>query len=355
MDGRGRFAAALTAALLCPLGATGTAQAAHFTALPQALFVQSGAGPFEWTFASDDPADPAGPVAYKLSTEEAWHRCVADGAASLSDLPEGRYTVTIADDPQPCSPDIPTVLGPPTATEISELVVDGTPPVIDEPLVTIGPLNVTLSIPRVIDPLAGVQSVTWDAGDGSAVGQTRRFTHEYAAGTWTATVTVVDRAGNSASRSVVVTVPPRAIVPRLTRPAPTPVPRPVPPTPVHDTTAPTFNVTQIGRRILAQRALRVSVALAPLERAHLSASATIRIGRARYALQRAFSPLGPRVNVQLTTPPPIQLNLAASARVRRAVRAALARHRAVRADVTVVASDAIGNKRSLTRTVRVVG
>jgi len=41
--------------------------------------------------------------------------------------------------------------------------------------------------------------------------------------------------------------------------------------------------------------------------------------------------------------------------VRRAVRAALARHRAVRADVTVLAADALGNKRLVARTVPIVG
>jgi hypothetical protein len=161
-------------------------------------------------------------------------------------------------------------------------------------------------------------------------------------------VTAVDRAGNTTRRTYVVTVPPP---PALGSPLPLPARPQARPLPVHDSTAPHIDVPSVARRILARRAFGVTVVAS--ERSHLSASGTLRIGRDRYPLQRAFAPLPSRVAYR--GPQPVALNLAASARVRRAVRTALARHRAVRADVTILAVDAVGNKAAVTRTVRVVG
>jgi hypothetical protein len=68
----------------------GGASAAVFTALPPQI-TQSGAGPFTWAFTSSI----GDAVAYKLSTEYAWHRCEPDGAVTLSGLADGRYSVAI--------------------------------------------------------------------------------------------------------------------------------------------------------------------------------------------------------------------------------------------------------------------
>jgi hypothetical protein len=51
----------------------------------------------------------------------------------------------------------------------------------------------------------------------------------------------------------------------------------------------------------------------------------------------------------------VDLHLTASARVRRAMRAALRRHVAVRAELRVTAKDVLGNTRVVRRTVRVRG
>jgi hypothetical protein len=43
-------------------------------------------------------ADEYGYVGYELSTENTWHRCVGhSGTATLSNVPDGVYTITIAD------------------------------------------------------------------------------------------------------------------------------------------------------------------------------------------------------------------------------------------------------------------
>jgi hypothetical protein len=112
-------------------------------------------------------------------------------------------------------------------------------------------------------------------------------------------------------------------------------------------------VPRIGQRILGRRGLRFTVIAH--ERARLAGTATIQVGGARYALQRAFSPLRPRAPFTTVQAYPVQLNLATSLRTRRAVRSALARHRAVQAEVTILAADALGNKRIVTRVVPIVG
>jgi hypothetical protein len=82
--------------------------AAVFTSKPYDSEVTTSSGPFSWTFASSEHPDPVfgtvpvlSGVAYKLSTESTWHRCLQDGYAGLSQVPPGTYTITIADDYNP--------------------------------------------------------------------------------------------------------------------------------------------------------------------------------------------------------------------------------------------------------------
>jgi hypothetical protein len=69
----------------------------------------SGGGPFEWSFESGYSTGQYSGVAYRLSTESAWHRCLYPHTSGeivrrvpervvLSGLPEGTYTIEIADD-----------------------------------------------------------------------------------------------------------------------------------------------------------------------------------------------------------------------------------------------------------------
>jgi hypothetical protein len=337
MGGRRLRLAAVTAATILgalgALGAAGSASAAQFTAQPP-LYVQSGAGPFEWSFES---SFVGGPVAYKLSTEPAWHRCQPDGVATLSGLPEGRHSVTIADDDLQCGDPSPAPDGPAAATGVAELVVDHTPPVIPEPAVLVRarptqpPQTLVTVSAAIADALSGVQTVTWTPGDGTPPSPlSSSWSHLYSPGTWTGTVTATDRAGNSASRSFIVSVPPRPQAP----------PRPP------DKTPPTVNLVKLGARVLGNGGLLVRTAVD--DRGVVSATGTVRIAGRLYALRKA----GARLAFVGGT---VDLHLTASARVRRAVRAALRRHVAVRAELRVSAKDVLGNTRVVRRTVRLRG
>src|SRR5690348_12907696 len=132
---RRRLAAALTAATMGVAAFVGSARAASLTAHPP-QYVKPSAGPFTWTFA---PSAPGAPVAWKLSSETAWHRCTNDTSATFTTLPEGTYSFSIADDDPGCfagdttPPPTPVII----TTHGSALVtVDGTPPVVPVPIVT---------------------------------------------------------------------------------------------------------------------------------------------------------------------------------------------------------------------------
>ncbi len=73
------------------------AQAATFTTTPSA-HSESGAGPFLWGFKSDSEEARMGAVAYKVSTETEWHDCSLTHNIELRNLPDGIYTVEIAND-----------------------------------------------------------------------------------------------------------------------------------------------------------------------------------------------------------------------------------------------------------------
>lgn len=73
-----------------------SAAGAIFTQAPPAQ-TTDGAGPFTWTFVSDGEHAYSW-VAYKLSTESDWHRCVAKGVVTIEDLPVGTYSIEISND-----------------------------------------------------------------------------------------------------------------------------------------------------------------------------------------------------------------------------------------------------------------
>jgi hypothetical protein len=81
-------------ALLALLATPATARAAHFDA-PPPPYDTSGA-PISFTVSPDGQSAASG-VAYKLSSDAGWHRCLAPGTITLT-LPAGDYTVQIADD-----------------------------------------------------------------------------------------------------------------------------------------------------------------------------------------------------------------------------------------------------------------
>jgi hypothetical protein len=317
MDGRrGRLAAALTAVFICALGATGTARAATITAQPPA-FGKPGAGPLTWTFA---PATPGAPVAWRLSTETAWHRCTTDGTATFASLPEGRYTLLVADDADDCVPGdtaAPVRRGVPS----SAVVVDGTPPVMPAPTVTSlsGP-TMRITAPAT-DALSGVASYLWSAGDGSApqvnLGPGGQFAHLYAAGHHTGAVTVTDRAGNATTQTFTVDVAPQV-----------PVVAP-------DVTAPTIGILRVGPRVLASHALSVAVGVS--ERVTVTLTASVRAGGRTYRL--------PVTRRTITSNRFLAVRIPVGSAVRHAITRARRARRPVRASVTIVAVDAGGNRR----------
>ena len=66
------------------------------------------------------------------------------------------------------------------------------------------PLNVQLSSAGSIDFDGSIASYSWNFGDGSPVSTAANPTHVYAAGTWTATLTVTDNEGATGTANVVV-------------------------------------------------------------------------------------------------------------------------------------------------------
>jgi hypothetical protein len=325
---RGRLAAALTAATMGVAAFAGSAQAATITSSPPA-FAKPGTGPFTWTFA---PSVAGTPVAWKLSSEIAWHRCTSDTAATFATLPEGGYTLSVVDDAPDCSAsDTGAPLGPPPPpSRRPQLIVDGTAPAVPAPVVTVGPAtvpwarHVTISAPAT-DALSGVASITWNPGDGAtpAPGTPRSaFVHNYALGLFAGSVTVVDRAGNTATKPFTVD----------TRPPP-------------DVTPPAVAGMRLGAAVLRRNVLPVSFTLS--ERATATITARIRAAGHTYRLpvaQRTL--LGNRL---------VTIRVPVKAAVRRAIARALHRHRAVRATVGIVAVDRAGNRRSATGATSLTG
>ena len=151
-----------------------------------------------------------------------------------------------------------------SATATVQIVV-GNPPANQAPTVIAAadplsgkaPLKVKLSAAG-FDPDGDALSYVWDFGDGGAAGGPKA-THTYQApGTYTATVTVRDAAGHSASAGVVITVTPKTAATALTGDAAI-------------LTVRTATVQQF-----AERGLKAVVRCGPAARA----SATVRVTRA---------------------------------------------------------------------------
>jgi hypothetical protein len=305
----------------------GTAQASTVTAHPP-QYVKPSASPFTWTFA---PSVVGAPVAWTLSSEAAWHRCTTDTSATSATLPEGRYSISIADDDPACSPGDtsapPTIIT--TTRGASNVVVDGTPPVVPAPIVTaLGFQHFAIDVTGAADALSGIATYAWIPHDGAPVvsgSRTPRITGNYAPGAWTGAVTVVDRAGNAATQGFTVT---------SVRPVPAP-----------DVTPPAVTAVRLGTAVLRGHVLPVSLTLS--ERSTATITARISAAGRTYPLPVARRTLlGNRL---------VTVRVPVKATVRRAIAAALRRHRPVRATAGILAVDAAGNRRSAAGAARVTG
>src|SRR3954447_14679869 len=256
---RVKLAAALAAASMCAAAFAGSAQAATVTSHPP-QYVKPSAGPFTWTFA---PSVASAPVAWKLSSETAWHRCTTDTSATFATLPEGRYSFSVADDLPDCSPSDTTA--PSTRAIVPArgdvVVVDGTPPVVPPPVVTrLHDNGFQVDASAATDALSGIASSTWIARAGATPhtgvsprgGAGRVFTSTYPPGMSTGSITVTDLAGNSATQAFTINV-----------------------TPLPDVTPPTLRVLRLEPAVVAGHALRVVVGLS--ERATVRIAATVRV------------------------------------------------------------------------------
>jgi PKD repeat protein len=216
-------AVAVTGALIA-LGLTAnSAQAAEFTNTPGESVFASGVGPFAWGFQSSESASGEnGWVAYKLSTETTWHRCLQYGSAMLASLPDGTYTIEIADDLNvdwlnshgllesgfdTCGDASAAPAGTPSFDTIT---IDSTPPSVGTPVVAVGGLTVQVSV-QAGDAGTGIASYVWSFGDGFTDTTTApEAEHTYlTAGTYTGSVVVTDGAGNQtqAAFTAVVAAP----------------------------------------------------------------------------------------------------------------------------------------------------
>jgi hypothetical protein len=314
---RARLAAALAAASIGVTAFGATAQAATVTSQPPP-YVKPSAGPFTWTFA---PSVAGAPVAWKLSTEAAWHRCTTDTSATFATLPEGVHSLSIADDDAAC-PSSDTGPPPtPVRNALGIVVVDGTPPVVPVPVVTpLAAQAFRIDASGASDALSGIASYTWISRDGIAPRSASRFiTASYPIGTSSGAVTVTDRAGNAATSgfSVTATAPPPPVLPP-------------------DVLPPAVLDVRLGRAVLRGHVLPVAFTLS--ERATATITATVRAAGRAYRLPAARRTLPGNRLVTVRVP--------VKAAVRRAIAGALRRHRPVRATVGIVAVDRAGNRHS---------
>jgi hypothetical protein len=190
----------------------------------------------------------------------------------------------------------------------------------------------------ITDELSGVKSIRWATGDGAVVSDVLGFAHVYPApGTYPASVTVTDYAGNSTTRSFPVTAtaaaPPTLIVtPTPTRPADTVAPR---------VTVAALKASRVGR------SGALSFTLSGSETARVAVTATVRLGSRTVRLRPT--------SVQLPAGRTHTVRLAVSRTLRSRLRAVLRQHRRALATIDIVATDTSGNSRKLQRTVRITG
>lgn len=79
----------------------------------------------------------------------------------------------------------------------------------------VAPLAVNFSSAGSTDPDGSIVSVQWNFGDGSQAATGATASHTYAAGTWTAQMTVTDNGGLSASKSLTIEVSPVVVLPAM--------------------------------------------------------------------------------------------------------------------------------------------
>lgn len=214
----GAALAALTVGLALPAGASG----ASFSLSPGRAPFSSGAGPFDWSFhSSSSPNSYTGWVGYKLSTDSNWHRCIGGSSAhaELTNLPDGTYSIDIADDinkvylnsigafdssSNTCGD---PSMAPPGAVSRDTIVIDSTPPTVGAPSVTTAARTVQASV-QASDSGTGVASYTWVFGDGAQETTAQPYDrHQYLTdGSYSGQVIVTDGAGNQAAQAFTASV-----------------------------------------------------------------------------------------------------------------------------------------------------
>lgn len=212
-----------------------------FTATPPS-FVSNGAGPFVFGFRSgSDLAGSRGAVAL-LVPGGTWDRCsLAKSWTLTGPLPDGVYTVTIADDvntnyyasigqvysghTEPCRALPEPAPSPGTPLTSVSLTVDSQPPVVATPRASLSGRYAVVAF-EASDALSGVERVDVHMGDGASFRVSppaTHVTHTYAQpGSYSGRVVATDRAGNTTATGFSAT----ASTPAATAPAssaPTPV------------------------------------------------------------------------------------------------------------------------------------
>jgi PKD domain len=217
----GYYATLLIAFAGC-LFAPGMAEAASFDYTPVRIST-SGMGPFSWGFTSSEGEDSEyGWVGYELSSESEWHRCIGYSTnVSLSNVPDGAYTVTIANDlsgdwlllhglsfsglAEQCTHTSDAPSKPATSDTI---YVDSTPPEVSSPRVLVAGKQVTLLV-SASDATTGIASFRFRWGDGKVSSSLNGSeSHDYASfGDYSGSVTVYDNAGNSTAQPFTADLP----------------------------------------------------------------------------------------------------------------------------------------------------
>lgn len=213
----------LAAALTCFVMAIAAhAEAAVFTSKPPTL-LGKGTTSISWGFKSSQAASgPYGWVAYKFSSDLYWTRCFQGTTLTLSNIPDGKHELLIADDVNTwnwsgrglgsSSYVMSCYQTPPTApfasgTSSSSVTIDTSPPAVPMPNIETSGLRVDFAL-SPSDALSDITSIRWDFGDASGISNNlTSVTHEYrSAGTFEGNVEVRDEAGNSATREFAVQV-----------------------------------------------------------------------------------------------------------------------------------------------------
>jgi hypothetical protein len=210
---------------------------ASFTQRPSQNYYSSGTGPFSWWFVSSQPTDSEyGWACYMLSSEGSWHRCLSSGQASVSGLPDGTYTIQIADDvntnwlnarglffsgANTCADG----QAPDNGVTTDTIVIDSVPPTVGVPVISVDGKTAQITS-SATDGGSGVQGYRWAMGDGtssSSPSGSVRYTY-LSYGAYNGSVAVTDRAGNTTTNPFTVTLsaPPSGTTPTSSQPATNP-------------------------------------------------------------------------------------------------------------------------------------